>query len=173
MKDIWLPPQNKTGQAIGKGIKAFANGVDAVDNMILNGANAAGRGAGKLLVNGANQLMDNAAFVGRASADLGQYIGQGVINGANAFGRGLANNANSLQNGANYIANATINGAIKGGNGIIRIGNTLYQNTANGLVALKNSPYGPAIAGGTVGGLVGGGLVHYLSKDDEEENTEE
>lgn len=164
---------NKTGQATGKGIKAFANGVDAVDNMILNGANAAGRGVGKLLVNGANQLMDNAAFVGRASADLGQYIGQGVINGANAFGRGLANNANSLQNGANYIANATINGAIKGGNGIIRIGNTLYQNTANGLVALKNSPYGPAIAGGTVGGLVGGGLVHYLSKDDEEENTEE
>lgn len=193
---------SKAGQATGKGIKAFANGVDAVDNMILNGANAAGKGAnalgrgvingakaayqgvdnaaeyvargiingsnaaaqgvnalgrgtGKLLVNGANQLMDNAAFVGRASADLGQYIGQGAINGAN------------------YIANATINGAIKGGNGIIRIGNTLYQNTANGLVALKNSPYGPAIAGGTVGGLVGGGLVHYLSKDDEEENTEE
>lgn len=164
---------SKAGQATGKGIKAFANGVDAVDNMILNGANAVGRGTGKLLVNGANQLMDNAAFVGRASADLGQYIGQGAINGANAFGRGLANSANSLQNGANYIANATINGAIKGGNGIIRVGNTLYQNTANGLVAIGNSPYGPAIAGGTVGGLVGGGLVHYLSKDDEEENTEE
>ena len=145
---------NKTGQATGKGIKAFANGVDAVDNMILNGANAVGRG----IVNGVNAtaqgvntlgrgtgtLMDNAAFVGRASADLGQYMGQ-----------------------------VAINGAIKGGNGIIRIGNTLYQNTANGLVALKNSPYGPAIAGGTVGGLVGGGLVHYLSKDDEEENTEE
>lgn len=160
---------NKTGQAIGKGIKAFANGVDAVDNMIINGANATGRGAnaigrgivngpnviaqgvntlgrgaGKLLVNGTNQLIDNAGLLGRASADLGQYMGQGAINGA-----------------------------IKGGNGIIRIGNTLYQNTANGLVALKNSPYGPAIAGGTVGGLVGGGLVHYLSKDDEEENTEE